>query len=535
MKKIIIAVLCVAALSACNKTTGQWAHKDSGTQTEAYSVKITPVITKVNSTSFESGDAIGVSIVTEDGVYADNSKLTYDGTVFSGDLKWFPVGSLTANLKAYHPYADATPTSFTVQANQTEGTSSSDLVAGKAGNVTPGDHAVVMPFTHKLTRVTFTLSNKSGLEIQAVSLGGAKLTAKLDEDFNATADETASAAAVTAHKIADGSYDVIVPPQKFRPDVSVTVGGKDLKGWLKETDLQPGKQYSITIGVLKDEIKVMLSSQIQDWEEGTEILPEDSIQFEENLEEGWFTYDYVKYEIVKLKDGKWWMARNLHFVPRVIKTIGDSKDNVTAGVYYPVVVLPDEYGGGFSKDQEVIEANGYLYQAEVALGLKAKALEGAQGICPDGWHVPTYQDCLDLTGKMNANTKSSAPYYKDGKCSLKLLNDDGFNMYSFGAFTVQDNTKEKGSIMGAWDGTNTTNEPYKDKIFSGMFCGSSWLKTTYYKDPETQQTTDRITNFQFWGLMPMTNKATVEEYTCNGTGVNYRIACPLRCVRNTDN
>ena len=39
-------------------------------------------------------------------------------------------------------------------------------------------------------------------------------------------------------------------------------------------------------------------------------------------------------------------------------------------------------------------------------------------------------------------------------------------------------------------------------------------------------------NLQFFGFMPMTNKATEAEYTCNGTKVSYRIAGPLRCVRN---
>ncbi len=32
--------------------------------------------------------------------------------------------------------------------------------------------------------------------------------------------------------------------------------------------------------------------------------------------------------------------------------------------------------------------------------------------------------------------------------------------------------------------------------------------------------------------MPMTNKASSSQYTCNGTKVSYRIAAPLRCVRN---
>ena len=32
--------------------------------------------------------------------------------------------------------------------------------------------------------------------------------------------------------------------------------------------------------------------------------------------------------------------------------------------------------------------------------------------------------------------------------------------------------------------------------------------------------------------MPMTNNASEDNYTCNGTNVSYRIAGALRCVRD---
>ena len=44
--------------------------------------------------------------------------------------------------------------------------------------------------------------------------------------------------------------------------------------------------------------------------------------------------------------------------------------------------------------------------------------------------------------------------------------------------------------------------------------------------------TSGVKNLQFHGFMPMTNKATEAEYTCNGTKVSYRIAAPVRCVRD---
>ena len=58
-----------------------------------------------------------------------------------------------------------------------------------------------------------------------------------------------------------------------------------------------------------------------------------------------------------------------------------------------------------------------------------------------------------------------------------------------------------------------------------MFCGSTYAGVSYGDS-------DVVKNLQFYGFMPMTNKASSSQYTCNGTKVSYRIAAPLRCVRN---
>ena len=41
-----------------------------------------------------------------------------------------------------------------------------------------------------------------------------------------------------------------------------------------------------------------------------------------------------------------------------------------------------------------------------------------------------------------------------------------------------------------------------------------------------------LTNVQFFGMMPMTNKATEAEYTANGSKLSYRIAASVRCVKD---
>ena len=247
---------------------------------------------------------------------------------------------------------------------------------------------------------------------------------------------------------------------------------------------------------------------------------------------GVVVYAGETYHAVKMDDGKWWMKENLRYIPEGMTPASDLS-NVTAGVFYPVVLNAEHTGLEFSTDAAVIKAKGYLYQAEVALGKKvgdlttveeAEALNGTRGICPEGWHVPTSDDIINLVGKAVSPlaTKTDAPYYDGNNGSIVMLNEDGFNMDAFGAISIQDNTKTAGTFMG-WA------KAYPEKISSGMLCGSTYAGVTYNTKDDP---TSGVKNLQFFGFMPMTNKATEAEYTCNGTKVSYRIAAPLRCVKN---
>lgn len=258
------------------------------------------------------------------------------------------------------------------------------------------------------------------------------------------------------------------------------------------------------------------------------------VSFSEDLENNKFTYAGKEYPIVKMKDGRWWMAKNLAYLPAGMTPATDLTA-VTAGVFAPIRVKADQTGAEFTTDEAVISSNGYLYQAEVALGLKvgdittvaqAKALEKAQGICPPGWHVPGQDEILALVGvSAGATTNTSAPYYDGSKGSLALLNADGFGMDAYGFVSIQDNTKTSGTLIG-WV------KAYPDKLSSSMFCGSTQFNTVTYNVSGDE--TSGLKNIQFAGFMPMTNKATEAEYSCSGSNVSYRIAGPLRCIRDAE-
>ena len=64
-------------------------------------------------------------------------------------------------------------------------------------------------------------------------------------------------------------------------------------------------------------------------------------------------------------------------------------------------------------------------------------------------------------------------------------------------------------------------------VWAGMGGGS--ISLPYLREEAFGEVDPRL---QFYGFMPMTNKSSASDYTCNGTKVSYRIAAPLRCVRD---
>ena len=528
-KMLLLAGAALLALAACNKTP---ENGNGPVDFSQYKLRLEPVITRATETNFESGDQVGLTVVRAAGDYAVNVPLTHDGTTFSGDLNWYEDGTEASTLKAYYPYkaGDGLPTMFSVEHDQSKGTAASDFVSAVKENVLPSANAISVVFKHRLSRLVITAKNNTGTTIESIVFEEFIPSAHIADDLTATVVDGAKWQPMTPF-FQDGKYYLIVPPQTVKPVVKVTAGGKTLTQQLEQASLEPGKQYSISMVVNEDAIKVVLAGEIENWGDGGEITGGSS-DLEEKLDEGYITYAGTRYTVAKMKDDKWWMTQNLAFLPEGY-TPSTDQNAVTAGVFAPLRVNEAQTAAEFGTDEALVASNGYLYQAEVALGLKvgdltsvadAQALEGAQGICPKGWHVPTAADIIGLVGKAVSplETNDKAPYYDGSNGSIKLLNADGFNMAAFGAVSIQDNTKTTGTLMGFM-------AAYKDHLSSGMFCGSTYAGVTYNTAGDE---TSGVKNLQFFGLMPMTNKSSEDQYTCNGTKVSYRIAGPLRCVRN---
>ena len=222
--------------------------------------------------------------------------------------------------------------------------------------------------------------------------------------------------------------------------------------------------------------------------------------------------DHNVYRVATLMDGKTWMLDNLRFVP---EGITPSKVNTTPnnGVWYPVVINAAGTGVQFGTDADVARF-GYCYSFSTAMGqapdfaynlvkavlagtktaAEAKtelmALEGGQGICPDGWHVPTNAEYEKLS-------------VASGK-TISGLGVQGFVLKDVGCVTVNNPT--------------STNDPTTSGF---MGYSSNKMNSGYY----LLSTADSHT--QSKSVMP-----NVTENSASTAKMNIRSGAPLRCIKN---
>ena len=149
MKKSLTFIFAAALLVSC-----QQEENETTTPSDSR-ITISPVITRATEVNFETGDKIGVTIIQNgDFVYAENKLMTFNDGVFAGDLLWYPEGNDKSQIVAYYPYREGnTPTSFSVEADQTTGYGASDLMAASNKDVLPTVNTITMNFKHLLTKL----------------------------------------------------------------------------------------------------------------------------------------------------------------------------------------------------------------------------------------------------------------------------------------------------------------------------------------------------------------------------------------------
>ena len=536
MKKSLTFIFAAALLVSC-----QQEENETTTPSDSR-ITISPVITRATEVNFETGDKIGVTIIQNgDFVYAENKLMTFNDGVFAGDLLWYPEGNDKSQIVAYYPYREGnTPTSFSVEADQTTGYGASDLMAASNKDVLPTVNTITMNFKHLLTKLVINVTKEVEANITSIALKGSIPTATLDlAALTVTADANVAATNITAQVVeTNKTYRALIVPQTVALTLEVaTSDGKTLSQKLTSTTLAQGGQYSVNIRVLPDDIEVKLIGDIENWTDEGEIGADNEIPFEEHLNENYFLYDNVKYNTVTLANGTTWMAEPLIYLPKGYTPSTDP--TADSHVWYPYEIKAD--GATVATTEEsAIKELGYLYDFQVALGGKEitesnlNSFEGAQGICPKGWHIPTRLEYFNLVGKTTNDADGKVPadgdkalFYDavyDG-AKISSLNNAGFN-YQFsgvrmatsltGAGSYQKTAiAEDANIQTAWHGKPVMN----------------YLMTSTAFKPVYNSTSGLLTNIQFFGLMSTIN-AKYSEGRLSLSYVSIKAGMQLRCVRD---
>lgn len=230
------------------------------------------------------------------------------------------------------------------------------------------------------------------------------------------------------------------------------------------------------------------------------------------------TRDNNVYRVATLSDGRTWMLDNLRYVPEImgepIYTPSKSVSDADAGIWYPVI--PNETGTALvmSQNDADVAKYGYLYNASLAYGLdpqwakeiikeviaagettdaknagkaKVATMDGTQGICPDGWHIPT-------TAEYNL-----------------LYNDDPIGLGAQG-FVVRD--------FGYLNVANTGTTGAVSAIDSNLRLAMTYILLS------------TAANYnQVSGIMTSYNLST---YKTAASKLNIRSGVAVRCIKNKD-
>lgn len=537
MKKSLTFIFAAALLVSCQQ-------EENETLTPANSrITISPVITRATEVNFETGDKIGVTIIqNDDFVYAENKQMTFNDGVFAGDLLWYPEGNDKSQIVAYYPYREGnTPTSFSVEADQTTGYGASDLMAASNKDVLPTVNTITMNFKHLLTKLVINVTKEVEANITSIALKGSIPTATLDlAALTVTADANVAATNITAQVVeANKTYRALIVPQTVALTLEVaTSDGKTLSQKLTSTTLAQGGQYSVNIRVLPDDIEVKLIGDIENWTDEGEIGADNEIPFEEHLDENYFLYDNVKYNTVTLANGTTWMAEPLIYLPKGYTPSTDP--TADSHVWYPYEIKAD--GATVATTEEsAIKELGYLYDFQVALGGKEitesnlNSFEGAQGICPKGWHIPTRLEYFNLVGKTTNDVDGKVPadgdkalFYNavyDG-AKISSLNNAGFN-YQFSGVRMA--TSLTGA--GSYQKTAIAEDANIQTSWHGKPAMNYLMTSTAFK-PVYNSTSGLLTNIQFFGLMSTINASKYSEGRLSLSYVSIKAGMQLRCVRD---
>jgi hypothetical protein len=291
MKKIIFVCAAIAALASCQKPTDITPDAPQQPNEEKLRMNVvTDIRTKVTDTYFESGDKVGIYVVSYrngnpgtlavSGNLYDNVMHTYSSSWTAAQEMYWPDKETPADFYCYYPYGNpgnVTEYPFTVNADQSSlnNYKASDFVWGKSTAVAPTEDLINIATHHAMSNIHIYI--KPGDGFTAESLAAAQVQVSVRNVKNcayvnlSTGNVTATGSISQITPYNEGEYyRAIVVPQTVADGsqlIVVNVNGVDY-ALRKGFTFLSGKQHKFTVSVNKTGSGVNVG--VGDWEVDTE-------------------------------------------------------------------------------------------------------------------------------------------------------------------------------------------------------------------------------------------------------------------------
>lgn len=244
-------------------------------------------VTRVNDTGFDSGDSIGVYVVSDSttlqpgGNELNNALFSYSGSAWTSVRNYY-WNEGTHDVYAYYPYQgtidDTEEFVFELPADQSTDTgySSADFLWAKAESQTASASPVKLSFSHVLSKVVVELVKSDDYEgdlptDMEVYIHSLETTAAIDLSTGSSSVNTSSTMnSVKAKKLSDTEFTAIVVPQRIssrRPLVEVVSGNVSymMEGTIS---IKQGYQHTITVTLSKspEQAEIEIGGGIGSWD-----------------------------------------------------------------------------------------------------------------------------------------------------------------------------------------------------------------------------------------------------------------------------
>lgn len=287
-KLLVLSLIVGLPFASCNN---ELDSQQNGNPTGGYEVKFTTDIISLSRTSinsnasvFEKQDAIGIFAYNNDKAVATNVKYVYDGSKWISENAIIADAGVQYQYYAYYPYQegvkDPKSINVTVNKDQTNGISSSDLLTAQNTTSSPGAEIITLKFDHAFSLVQVDFDLGEGVEIPSITgieMQNILPTVTADATTGNISEASGEATSIKMEKAKDAYlFRAIVPAQSIEAGknlLSIT-GSVNNRNIIYEVrhdspiSYEKGKALQITVkelNSLPEGSEIKINNDIKEW------------------------------------------------------------------------------------------------------------------------------------------------------------------------------------------------------------------------------------------------------------------------------